>query len=414
MKKKVWFMQRGRNRWWLRLLSVVMVFGSFIVAKAADRYTVSVMTVGPSEKLYGLYGHTGIRVIDHVKNTDEVYNYGLFDFSQPKFLSNFIKGRPIYMVAKEPYYYFYNDNVLDKEYILEQELNLTPEMAERLVTAMEINILPENRDYLYNFIYDNCATRPLLLIDQYTGGIDHSPLPDRISFRSWMARCTARYPWQELGTNLALGYDADKHPKELNEMFLPIMVHGVLEGATWKANGEPVVKKRQTIFVKQETESSYKPSVWEILNPSLVFALLFCVYLITIVYSWRKNKYLPLKIIESLLMFIAGVGGLVVWYIAFGSDHPFTYPNLNVMLLHPFYLLLIPLLWTRKLKNIDILMHFINFVVLTVYIFLMVFGVQKLTQGIYWVFISLFLLSVKHALAQYMQRRREKKQLRKA
>ena len=89
----------------------------------AQNLKVSVITIGPSqEELYSAFGHSGIRVIDDSLGIDYFYNYGVFDFDQPNFYLNFLKGKLLYMVVKYDYssvkeYYISNNRDI-KEQIL--------------------------------------------------------------------------------------------------------------------------------------------------------------------------------------------------------------------------------------------------------------------------------------------------------
>ena len=41
---------------------------------------VSIITCGPGTDLYSVYGHSAVRIVDSMRGTDKVYNYGTFDF----------------------------------------------------------------------------------------------------------------------------------------------------------------------------------------------------------------------------------------------------------------------------------------------------------------------------------------------
>ena len=89
---------------------------------------ISAITIGPSQKdLYSAFGHSGIRVKDDSLGIDYFYNYGVFDFEQPNFYINFLKGKLLYMVNRYNYkavedYYILNDRFV-KEQILNLNLN---------------------------------------------------------------------------------------------------------------------------------------------------------------------------------------------------------------------------------------------------------------------------------------------------
>jgi hypothetical protein len=64
------------------------------------RTRISLLTCAPGEELYSTFGHTAIRVTDSTAGTDEVYNYGTFEFA-PDFYYKFVKGKLLYALAVE-------------------------------------------------------------------------------------------------------------------------------------------------------------------------------------------------------------------------------------------------------------------------------------------------------------------------
>ena len=50
----------------------------------------SLITCDAGEDIYTIWGHTAIRVVDSMNQTDIVYNYGSFDFNTPNFSSSSI------------------------------------------------------------------------------------------------------------------------------------------------------------------------------------------------------------------------------------------------------------------------------------------------------------------------------------
>ena len=124
---------------------------------------ISLLTCDPGEDLYTTFGHSAIRVIDSAEGSDRVYNYGTFDFSDPTaFYVKFIKG------GKDLKYFLSVDDFPDfmREYeyyqrsVREQELNLNCGEKTRLKLALLNNAMGENKFYKYDFLFDNCSTRP--------------------------------------------------------------------------------------------------------------------------------------------------------------------------------------------------------------------------------------------------------------
>src|ERR1700750_2334645 len=70
----------------LLALSFILYF-SFTSFGQADtcHLRISLLTCGPGEDLYSIWGHTGIRFIDSARQADVVFNYGAFDDSDPLF-----------------------------------------------------------------------------------------------------------------------------------------------------------------------------------------------------------------------------------------------------------------------------------------------------------------------------------------
>lgn len=120
---------------------------------------VSIVTAGPGEALYEAFGHSAIRIKDPVLNLDLIYNYGMFDFNQPNFLLNFAKGNMIYSLARYDFKYFLASYRRDKRWVKQQVLNLTQQENQAFFTFLEKNATPENRNYLYDPYFDNCATK---------------------------------------------------------------------------------------------------------------------------------------------------------------------------------------------------------------------------------------------------------------
>ena len=56
------------------------------------RIQFSIITCDAGEDIYTIWGHTAIRVVDSVNNSDIVFNYGTFNFNEPNFIAKFLKG----------------------------------------------------------------------------------------------------------------------------------------------------------------------------------------------------------------------------------------------------------------------------------------------------------------------------------
>lgn len=142
------------------LLTIISYVSLTAQIQLSDSSKISLMTVSPwTGQVYALYGHSVIKVQDDLTGVDACFNYGYFDTSQPNFLFHFVRGETDYVLGVTSYQDFIAENTFRGLEVVEQELNLTMEQKQQLWTDLYINSLPENRQYRYNFLFDNCATR---------------------------------------------------------------------------------------------------------------------------------------------------------------------------------------------------------------------------------------------------------------
>ena len=145
------------------LLAFIISNFSFLILHSSptlsDSSRISLLTCSSGEELYSAFGHTGIRITDYKNNFDVVFNYGTFDFDQPGFYSNFVKGKMRYMIGTDHFSDFHDQYTYEKRTLVEDEMQLSVEDKQKIFAFLYNNALPENREYYYEFFWDNCATR---------------------------------------------------------------------------------------------------------------------------------------------------------------------------------------------------------------------------------------------------------------
>ena len=60
--------------------------------QSMDSVEIGLLTCGPGEEVYSLYGHTAIRYHDKGRDQDLAINYGIFSFKQKFFILRFVFG----------------------------------------------------------------------------------------------------------------------------------------------------------------------------------------------------------------------------------------------------------------------------------------------------------------------------------
>ena len=126
-----------------------------------DTLRISLITCDPGPDVYQIFGHAAVRVQrSGVDTVDLAFNYGMFSFGSGNFIYKFVKGETDYKLGVYDFVYFMPDYVYRGSTVVEQELNMSQQEKELLFERLLVNAEPQNRVYRYNFLFDNCATRP--------------------------------------------------------------------------------------------------------------------------------------------------------------------------------------------------------------------------------------------------------------
>lgn len=333
---------------------------------APDSVEISLITCSPYEIVYGLYGHTAIRVRNMSDGSDIAVNYGIFDKSKPNFIPNFIFGRTDYSMGCYPLEYLVNEYGYYGSSITEQVLNLTADEKIRILAALEENYLPQNRDYRYNFLYDNCATRPRdIIINNIAGKVSFKSTGmqegDK-SYRDLLHWKTDNYPWLKLGDDLLCGVYADNMTTFEQREFLPeVLMEDFANAVIVDEQGKsrPLVKTTNVILEK--AESQLEPFCNFPLTPLAVSLIVLAITLIITIFERKKLKH-RIKGFDEAFLMLLGVVGIVLLLMIF-SEHPTVSLNLQIFLFNPLFLCLAWYFGTRKwCRNTIAVMLFLFFI----------------------------------------------------
>lgn len=337
------------------------VLSAFSQTAQDSLFRVSLITCYPGKIVYELYGHSAIRIVHG--NMDKVYNFGLFSFSKPNFLYRFVKGETDYSLGGYPFPYFMPEYIDRNSKVVEQWLNLSQEQASELYEQLEVLCLPENREYRYNYVLDNCATRPRDMIEHAVGGISYpQPADTTLTFRKIMRSYSKNYPWYQFGIDLALGSGIDYTLDARKQMFAPVYLMKAMSGATFvdhSGTTVPIVESTDTLF--DGSESPILPPTPWYLSP--MFAALACLLIIGIftIRDIRRRK--TTKIVDCLWFTITGLTGCLLFFLIFISEHEATSPNYLAFWLNPFCFTGAVLIWIKSARKWLYSYHFINFAV---------------------------------------------------
>lgn len=298
-------------------------------AKLSDQAEVSLITVGPGPSLVDCFGHSALRVKDPVLNIDKAYNYGIFDTTEKGFYIRFAAGTQQYMVAAYDFSLFLDSYVRQNRWMTEQVMNITQEEKQAIFEFLENNILPQNRLYLYDQFFDNCATKlrdipKSVLGDKLEFHGDY--LTEEASYRDLVDENSFNHLWLDLGIDIGLGNIVDRKADVEARMYLPDYVLSAYEHATINRNGveEPAIKSTYKLF-----ESDYYEQKRDSLSPTLVMSVIALIVIILTVRDYKTKK--RSRWLDLVLFLITGLIGLIVLLLWVATHHTTTVNNLNVL-----------------------------------------------------------------------------------
>ena len=344
----------------LFLFSGFISFGQEIIL--SEEAEISILTIGPGANLYDKFGHSAFRVWDKTSNIDIVYNYGVYNFNTPNFYLKFARGKLFYKLARSHYSSFYDYYVRQNRWIKEQIINLSPSEKQDMFNFLQHNAKPENSDYLYDFLFDNCATRIRDVLVKVLGNdleyeADH--LSKDYTFRQLIQKNLHWNTWGSFGMDIAIGAVVDRKATSWQSQFLPEYIYDSAAQATLT-----VAKEKQQLI--QQTNSLFENSdrtsdTFFLFSPILVFGLIgFLIIFITSrdVKSNHRSRYL-----DAIIFSVTGLVGIFLLLLWIATDHSTTVNNYDLLWALPLSLLFvfeiakkIPKKWMRKYAFFQVLM----------------------------------------------------------
>lgn len=291
---------------------------------------ISVLTCGSGSDLYTTFGHSAFRIQDPSQGIDWVYNYGTFNFDPPMFYVEFAMGKLYYSLSKQSMPNFLYAYELENRWVKEQLLRLSPEEKNSLFRYLERNYLPQNRDYKYDFFYNNCATKIGDVLKEVLGdSLQFNPghLEKQYTFRQLIHQNLNTNSWSSFGIDLALGAVIDKTATVAEHMFLPKYVMEQFNNSSLE--GSDLVDRERTILKStSQDEDTYflaSPLFW---NTALLL------FVFTITYIDHKNNVRS-RVLDSFVFFVSGLAGCLLVFLWFFTDHTATVQNYNTLWAFP-------------------------------------------------------------------------------
>jgi hypothetical protein len=353
-----------------------------------DDSEVSILTMGPGLQLYDSFGHSAFRVKDESNGIDLVYNYGVYDFNTPNFYLKFARGKLLYKLALSPFEPFQNYYIRQDRWIKEQVLNLNQSEKQAMFDFLQNNAKPENCEYLYDFFYDNCATKirdvmVSVLGDDLVYYEDH--ITEDLTFRELIQMNVHWNSWGSLGMDTAIGAVVDKNAAKWDYQLLP---EYVLKGS---ANAK-INRGSTSVDLVRVTHSLYtsdpvKKSTPFFISPLFVFGVIGLIILYITYNDWKKKR--RSRYLDSILFMITGFIGLFILLLWFATDHSSTLNNYNILWAFPLSLLFSVAISRKNPKKW--VSKYVLFLIIMLILLVLhwITGVQSYAKGLIPVFLAL-------------------------
>lgn len=324
------------------LLAIAALLCTSLTLKAQDNWLdkvdVYLHTVDRGTMVYDNFGHTAIRVHNRNTNQDVVYNWGIFNFTDPvEFSLKFYKGILIYQLGVYSYETAQEYYQREKRTVWEDKINFTNKQKEEFLKLLDWNYLPENRDYQYHYFFDNCSTRVRDYFDKALGGQIKAILEKEKAGRTFRDTVQEGYetnPEIYFSLDLLMNGNIDVEMNKWQEMFLPEKLREHLIS----------LDTENKFFSSSTILYEYKSPSRPWLNGFHIFALTFSIILTAIFFSDLRKIKIASRIswfLGLLITLILGVFGLTMLLNWILSGHIDLHHNWNMLVIWPTDLILL-------------------------------------------------------------------------
>jgi hypothetical protein len=375
------------------IIFTFLFFLSTTLVGQTEDYTVSILTIGPGNSLNDSFGHSAIRVQSKTKKYDLVFNYGIYDYNDPRFYSNFIKGYLKYSLGVSYFENFKSSYIANDRYIKEQVLSLPNDLKEKLVDKLIFNSKPENKDYFYDYFNNNCSTviKDIIkgLLNQYDyHNTYESATSNKDSYRSLIYENINKNSWGSLGIDICLGSYIDQQIDSEKNTFLPEYLFEYLNSSYYSySNNDKKIEKvkliENIIFINKVKDVEKSTFNIFLTSPLFIFLLIFTA-LFLLNYRNKENKkiHLALESIHILTSFI----GCLLLFLWFFTDHTTAAFNYNLLWANPINFILLINVLNKKWKIAYLKLLLLSLILIVLH---SITGVQVFNISLYPLFLFL-------------------------
>lgn len=374
------------------ILSIIFSL-TFFFSNAREDISISIFTTAQGNDIYELEGHAALR-IRKGNDIDCVINWGLFDFNSPNFVYRFVKGENDYKCGAMPTEYFLESYAREGRTVFEHYLNIPQDAAQKVYDLVSVNLTPPNDVYRYNYVYDNCATRPMAILEKAIGDtISYTDSDkDLNTFRKVMAHFHKNYPWYQFGIDLALGSGIDKKITAREKIFAPVLLNKIIENSTYTLDGKTIRLSDGKHIYGDINRSIIEAPTPFFLTPLFVSLIVMLISIMMSIRDYKKKRIN--RMFDTAIYVPVILCSLLLTFLIFVSSHEATSPNFNYLWLNPLSILILAGIWIKRAKKLAISSIIINFVTLIAYIMVISFGIQEANIAFLPIIITILLRNI--------------------
>ena len=325
------------KRSFLILLQLLCI--TLFLSADEEKLSCALLTVGPGRELYTWFGHTGI-IIENEKGRGKFYDFGNFSFESDDFYWDFGMGRLNYLKIGVSSRAYLNYIVREDRDVTLQRLDIPQEKIRQMRDSLEEGIRPGNNIYLYHHYMDNCSTRPRDILNEAVNGTlkEATDTPTGTSFRNSFRRYSSHAFFTDWLLSFLQGRTIDRDVTVWETMFLPdeLMKHVDM----LNVNGRPLVLQKRILSEASAGRRIPDMPPQNVLSALMTGLLAGAVLLLLQAIRFRQDVRgrRTAAVLFMTIMVVLSLTGLLLWFISFFTDHQVARENINILVIHPFYL----------------------------------------------------------------------------
>jgi len=374
-----------------------LILALYVISSASlfpdESLKANLIIVGPGDPIYTYWGHIGISIENTESGENLFYDFGNFSFYSNNFYKDFAMGRMMYLGLATPTDRFINYSMTEDRTLTVYPLNLGHEELVELDETLRWWVRPENREYLYDYFLNNCATIIRDILNDITDGqlkafSENDPY---LSFRHYARTGSDPSFFAELMLDYLLGSNLDKPINGWNLMFLPQAV------ADYAGNFKYIGKDGKTRILTDKSivlKSSTRPPVPE--EPRTLWPTMLLIGILAGL-LWRLSSTpgkraakIAAGISRALIILLIGIPGLVLSFLTTFTDHASAYRNINLLPTFPTVLIGLIVLFIpfRKKELILSWIWTVNLTGLLLAVFLRISGIYIQDAYAFWALLT--------------------------